>query len=403
MNSFKFHPVGQGLFYTGSLAHKTYNFVYDCGTENKQQYLNSSIDSYIKDIHNGNTKNAEIDFVVISHLHRDHFSGLLNLARKTNIHKVYLPYLGYDKNFIALILAHIIFDNWNDEENNENMYPVFAFMSGLYGIEDSNDFPQIQAVFIEERNSEQFRDGDFCYSACEDYAHIGLEKYWKFVFINRAIDKSKIKLLNQKVSDILNCYGIKSIVELVSSKDGIQQISKIYHEVFAHEIRKNTNFLNMTSIVLIHYPLYKFPNAFYADSNEVVKWTSRRVESRYFSHWYPCDYTCFEFEKLWNPLTILSGDVMIDYIIEKLILSQLKQFEDKKQPLCGVLQIPHHGSKKNWIAWRHTSINSQVYVIPFGLGNRHRHPHPDTIENLISTKQSIQFVNQIQNFEYYID
>lgn len=79
------------------------------------------------------------------------------------------------------------------------------------------------------------------------------------------------------------------------------------------------------------------------------------------------------------------------------------QFRDKNQPLFGVLQIPHHGSEENWIAWRQTSINSQVYVIPFGFGNRHRHPHPDTIENFISTKQSIQFVNQIQNFEYYID
>ena len=50
MNSFKFHPVGQGLFYTGSLVHKTYNFVYDCGTKSKKHYLSSSIDAFIREI-----------------------------------------------------------------------------------------------------------------------------------------------------------------------------------------------------------------------------------------------------------------------------------------------------------------------------------------------------------------
>jgi len=41
MNSFKFYPVGQGLFYSGSLFGDNYNFVYDCGTESLQKYLNT--------------------------------------------------------------------------------------------------------------------------------------------------------------------------------------------------------------------------------------------------------------------------------------------------------------------------------------------------------------------------
>lgn len=45
MNRFEFHPVGQGLFYTGSLMHGTYQFVFDCGTENKQNYVNDCIDN----------------------------------------------------------------------------------------------------------------------------------------------------------------------------------------------------------------------------------------------------------------------------------------------------------------------------------------------------------------------
>lgn len=38
MNQFVFRPVRQGLFYTGSLLNYRYNFVYDCGTDNKQNF-----------------------------------------------------------------------------------------------------------------------------------------------------------------------------------------------------------------------------------------------------------------------------------------------------------------------------------------------------------------------------
>ena len=50
MNKFKFHPVGQGLFYTGSIAKGRYNFVYDCGTESKGSYISNAIDNYVDEI-----------------------------------------------------------------------------------------------------------------------------------------------------------------------------------------------------------------------------------------------------------------------------------------------------------------------------------------------------------------
>lgn len=147
MNSFKFHPVGQGLFYTGSLAHKTFNFVYDCGTESKQHYLLSSIESHIKEIQGDALNKPQIDFVVVSHLHKDHYSGLLDLARKTNIRQVYLPYLGNDKNFISLVLAYTIWGYERPTINDDSLYSLFYFMCGLYGVEENYDFPQIEAIF----------------------------------------------------------------------------------------------------------------------------------------------------------------------------------------------------------------------------------------------------------------
>lgn len=402
MNSFKFYPVGQGLFYTGSLAHNTYNFVYDCGTESKKQYLNSSIDLFTHSTRNKDAKRVDINFVVISHLHRDHFSGLFNLVQKANVQKVYLPYLGHDRNLISLILAHIIFDDMIEDDQYDN-YSLFSFMIRLYGIEDNSDFPRIKVIFIEESGDKKSEKGALSYSIYNDHVDIGSQKYWKFVFISRAIDDFVIEQLNLKVSAVLDHNGINSIVDLLSMRNGIKHIAKIYHEVFVNEIRKDSNFLNKTSIVLIHYPLYNSPDAFFADGNEIVMRTSRTVESRYFNHCYPCMNNHFDFRRLLTPITILSGDVMIDQYMEMIIIPQLRMYKDEALSLCGILQVPHHGSKDNWIAWKHTSITSEVCVISFGLGNRHRHPHPETIYDLICSKQSAQFVNQTQGFEYYID
>ena len=402
MNCFKFHSVGQGLFYTGSLAHGTFNFVYDCGTESKQHYLLSSIDTYIKEIQGDMLNKPQIDFVVVSHLHKDHYSGLLDLARKANIRQVYLPYLGNDKNFISLVLAYTIWGYERPTINDDNLYSLFYFMCGLYGIEENYDFPQTEAVFLEGEEEEPSEYG-FVSSKHEEYAHIGSRKYWKFFFINRRVSIGKLKLLIKKTYEILDAYGVKSVVELIATRNGIKKIAEIYNEVFSCEISRDSNFLNMTSIVLIHYPLYNSPNAFYADSNKIMELSSRRIESRYFGHWYHCEYTCFDFNRIRTPSTILLGDVMMDNIMAKIILSQLNLTNDNEKSLCGVLQVPHHGSKANWLAWKRVAIDSQIYVIPFGLGNRHRLPNTDTIDDLVVSHQNIQLVNQIQRFEYYID
>ena len=93
MNKFKFHPVGQGLFYTGSIASGTYNFVYDCGTMSGQNYLKQAIDKYLTTLKLKDSNKPQIDFVVISHLHADHFNGLKYLVDKAEIRQIYLPYL----------------------------------------------------------------------------------------------------------------------------------------------------------------------------------------------------------------------------------------------------------------------------------------------------------------------
>jgi hypothetical protein len=398
MNNFKFHSVGQGLFYTGSLANKTFNFVYDCGTDSNQCYLKSSIDAYVNEIQEPKTNKSYIDFVVISHLHRDHFSGLLALARKTDIGKVYLPFLGHDKNLIALALAYTIFEDISEDFSYDISYGLFHFMCGLYGVENYNDYPRIDVEFFVDGSISDLGDGQYCYSLHKKYAKIGQQNYWEFVFVNRAFDKNKIAMLNKKVSELLAFYEIESIIDLVSQKQGIKLIANIYHKVFG-----DAQNLNNISIILLHYPLYKSPSAFYFDSKEFAESTQRSVENRYFNCWYPCECNYWGLSRLSNQKTILTGDVSVDTATKNIILSTLKQLDDRSKLVCGVLQVPHHGSKYNWQAWKKTSIDSRLNVISSGLGNSYGHPSSFTVGDLISHDKAIQLVNQMQSFEYYID
>ena len=49
---FRFHRVGQGLFYSGILTktdgshHITFSFVYDCGSESSKYFLYREIDEF---------------------------------------------------------------------------------------------------------------------------------------------------------------------------------------------------------------------------------------------------------------------------------------------------------------------------------------------------------------------
>ena len=128
MNIFNFNAVGQGLFYTGSLMHGTYNFVFDCGTENKKQYIENNIDRFIGSIGDGETP-PDIEFVVISHLHTDHFSGLQYLLNKSNVKRLYLPYLGEDRLVKICSLAFKILSKalGNDDGTREENYFIEQF------------------------------------------------------------------------------------------------------------------------------------------------------------------------------------------------------------------------------------------------------------------------------------
>ena len=136
----KFHPIGQGLFYSSSLYlndNISANVVFDCGSENIE-LIKKGIKGFNRD---------NIDVLIISHLHYDHISGLdFLLKNMRRVNTVVLPYL-FPKERILIQSLNYNKPEWyneflsnpysylNEKENIENVIII-------NGSDDENDYSE---------------------------------------------------------------------------------------------------------------------------------------------------------------------------------------------------------------------------------------------------------------------
>ncbi len=396
MNRFEFHPVGQGLFYTGSLMHGTYQFVFDCGTENKQNYVNDCIDNYVKSFLYDKEKPI-IDFVVISHLHKDHFSGLMYLLHKAKVNKIYLPYLGENNDVIRATLALSIFQEQNDqgtEYNVQNNISLFYFMCGLYGVDESRDFIRYRELVAYIRNDEKLNNNRNVVYAAEKF-DVGYKNnpYWQFNLIQSRVYGKKLNQLYELLDSFFDKFKSKDLISIIlNNKDALNELRGIYESIFG-----KGNALNLTSILLVHFPIYSNAVSI-CPYNNGLHYFENHIKNHYYRH-YCCDFNDYFYRmKVSNSVvSILTSDAMLDSVIT----SKINHIKGERENL--ILQIPHHGSKDNWDAILKNNIESNIYIIPFGYGNRHKHPSSYTIDSLIDDRKEFYCVNQKDKYLYFID
>ena len=171
-NTFTFHGVGQGLFYSGSICDNTFNFVYDCGTSSDKSCLKNALPEIRQDL----------DFVVISHLHDDHVNGLPELFEKAHIKKIFLPYFDvktYRDVFVASLISGGILPNT----------PEFSLLLKLYEVEIDI---KMNGEVLSETCLARIRDIKKFFG--EDKQPDDLQEKWQFRFYNKKIDD---KLYNE--------------------------------------------------------------------------------------------------------------------------------------------------------------------------------------------------------------
>lgn len=370
----RFHPVGQGLFYSSFINDKY--FVYDCGSVNKLE-LNDCIEAFEK---------KKIDLLVISHFDNDHINGISKLLSYTGGAKeVVIPYIGIYERF--WLFGKKLSDN--DELTSFVANPA-------KWLNDNGCDKVIQlspgSVYKQTEEDDGYREGwdgtkiDNPSDSCTDDPSFTITMSsqatcytffkWSFRFFCHPY---KIGIPVDDIIEELKSKGLFPI-DAHTISGNIENIKKVYEG----HIEYNTN-RNYISIICAHGPRkqnnYKmcFCESIYGSFN-CDKFLIKSSQASF------CD------------LQILTGDAHIDLEMYKKWLGKdlLSQ--------CFLFQVPHHGANESWNnSFINIHPNCREWIVSAGLTKklkaRKHHPGCD-IKN---TGLYYYHVHQKSSFDLYFE
>jgi hypothetical protein len=347
-NEFTFQSVGHGLFYTGSLLNGKYNFVYDCG--GNKDPLKKAISDYT-------AKVEKIDFLVVSHLDKDHVAGIYYLHKACKqIEKIYLPYLETDGLVIELTIANFL--STRLEQND--LLDAFHWWVKVY---NNNEDSGTKSVIVSEETPPPGPETE--------------EPYWHFEMFNK-IKNGKIKNMPVDVAaidkDLKIFLGGKKIEDCLFDPNDCRILKQIY--------KTHCSSINGSSTILIHYPANDRDNILFSPGNY------KRLEF----HLYNKPFMCIQKRPA---TTILTGDAEFD----EDMLYKMKDIISKREKDIKIFQVPHHGAEKNWDLIELVKFDFDIYVIPFKYGDKD-HPHRKVILELTLERKYIQLVTQREKSSY---
>lgn len=406
--NFKFHPIGQGCFYTGKIElHNTnkteFNFVYDCGTDSKKVFLNNAIDLYKETL-----TNKTLDLLIISHFDQDHVNGVVNLLDGIKCKRLIIPYytpierlllfttlIEEDEQYKLMLQSPINFFS-NDRFNIDEIIIIGspADENGILTNESPNDIPPKE---FDEINFNDLKNIEFTAEYLSDIEKSNviskiellegklknIQKlkflnlldsvkinFWEFVFY---LKKHENYILINKFQKDVDLILVKENITLFDmfDEDFVIQLKKAYRQHFGQN-------LNNTSLVTYHGALVNFKKHYH-------------YFSRFSNYCHGYSQNCLG--------TLLTGDIDIK---SKLQTKKIIDFYLGYIPRVCFFQVPHHGAKANWNFNVANGLNSFCnYIINHGIGRIH-HPSIDVIQyiNSNSTSANIHLNNEAQGFEY---
>ena len=348
------HPVGQGGFYTETIStHSgTYTVVYDCGgnsIKSMERYLR---EEYLCREPSG--KKKEIAAVFISHLHADHVNGLAYLLNHANVRLLVLPQLT-EEMMLEAFVYNDCFGVAGGKEANRLILDLYRATGNGYlgetrvsqiapaGPDDSiNIEPEEGGLNL---NNPSSIDREIKSGAC-----FHLDYQWMFIPYNPPVKGDRNQLAN-KLSEGLEATApitLRTLPSLIQDKQKTDLCRSIYEQVFG----KNHNSYSMTL-----FSGTRHPNQF------------KRLPT-HISWPFMC-YDCLDCIEFY-PNCLYTGDFDPHSFIDKLI-----RFYDPLWETIHAIQVPHHGSRKNYNEkfYKHARLG----FVSVGERNRHRHPNIDVL------------------------
>lgn len=400
---FKFHAIGQGCFYTGSIKTNSdeFVFVYDCGTHSPYAHLSESIQGFKK-------QHKKINLLVISHFDEDHINGLKELLSGISCDKVIIPYYNpslrlslfasnsYDNDYASFIkspenylLSSEGFDVnqvivvRNDDSNEESKKiesdPIKPNITFNELIKNGFSFDTIESNEDENFKQEvsKLEGADYLDDERKKYYSLPFKlslanNFWEFVFYTKDFGNP---------SSLIGFHR-EIVLLLLKTKDG--KISSLFNETFYSTIKglyrkffdKN---LNYSSLCVYHGPMH-------SKCSVTIPSKSKTEYTKQPSN------NCYG--------TLLTGD---SFLKKDRDFHPFYNYYSSYIDKTFLLQVPHHGSAKNWKLLPNGLEKIKHFIINHGY-LREKHPHRDVILDITthSTFKNLHYNHQHSEINYRI-
>lgn len=396
---FTYRNVGQGLFYTGTIG--SFNFVYDCGSENRRR-LSQAASRYKRELH------GNLDLLIISHFHYDHILGLEELLKDKDISvdTVILPYLKPVERLI-ISLQRLDLPLWYYEflsdpvsflvEKGVRKIIIIGGTEGEEGGSAPEGFPLNNKPENTGINWEKMKDDkELKKQIIKEYDpkwnnfmnerrllfvknHYGyataLNGFWVFKFFNYKLEEQKLfefkECLKQNRLLLFSEYS-ESLREIMKDRNQLSKLRDCYKIL--------SRYLNHTSLVVYHGPISDYRS---------------NVECVCRSAYFPppiCFFSNSHFIKRRNEIgQLLTGDIKLTSRWE-----DINNHFDAFRNNISVVQVPHHGARRNWNRnLLETIKNPSFWVISAGISNKYGHPHIDVLDDIINNENCLCWSNEL--------
>ena len=362
---FQFHPVGQGLFYSGQVGE--FDFVYDCGTASGISHVKSAVEAYDR-FRRRKTSKGKLGLLILSHFHEDHINGVGELLAKTGgVSEVVLPYL-YPAERLMVAAEFAVANQIEDlgDEHIEFLADPAKFLRDRgadrvtfippggpvaewpafdpeIGEGEGRWVPNNKKLEPKDRGDDPALGGDGGSLRSHESVYLSPQvagnfrpqpkSSWQFKFYCREHSRVSCKDIETALAN----RGLPTEPGKIAAtiRDNLETLKEIYYELFG-----GPGGQNFTSLVCCHGPV------------EVP------AQAASWGNPFPSP----------PPQQLLLGDAEIE----------VKVFEthyEQELPRVGLTLLPHHGSSRSW---RHGFLKAMPYcrywVASSGRRNRYRHP-----------------------------
>ncbi|MBS1712966.1 MAG: MBL fold metallo-hydrolase [Armatimonadetes bacterium] len=393
----RFHPVGQGLFYSAHFCSGTdrrFTYVFDCGTLSKQAWLAREIKGL------GVPLNGDrIDLLCISHFDRDHVSGVRRILADHGTRVIVMPYMS-----LAERLALAVEDDAADDYLEFLIDPAGALVGAegdstqvifIAAGPDPSDPPSTDRDDPDRHSNEgdnysfepDLPEGDPSSEAdsplsspqlkgririCTHDQPINLRGLWEFVFYNENRPDVNLTHLEKQILALIAKH--KDARGKFQSADFLPQVRKLYESTFGTGGRN----ANRISLVLFSGPQGRRQLDWRRHHPFEIECYWCLAERLHCLH--PDDQVHARGHLIAGSL--LTGDIFFDK--PGAVLAAQRHFTRRRWNRIETLQVPHHGSSHSWHSGAADLFSHSVSVVSAASTNR-KHPGKLVIEDLDAT------------------